>query len=349
MDTQEQNDYKDQERALLAAVQAQCDTWIHALASPHIDKMYATIKQGKMLRSKLIIAIAAPHAQQALESSQAPESKEQRESAPLDSAPHANSIPESNVRDSIIKLCAVIELIQCASLLHDDVIDSATSRRGAVSVNAAFGDKNAIMLGDVLYSSAFVQLCSFPAEIARVVAESVSALSKGEIADVACSGSFQPDLETYYQILRDKTAALIAASAKAAALLLGLDARAYEAYGLNLGMAFQIIDDLLDITQDERTLGKPALNDIKEGKSTLPYILLYGELDSSKQQEFLDCFARADSHSIAQIQAMLASSSALDRTKHIAQDFIHKALESIQHEHNHRLESIARALIERSY
>lgn len=325
-------EYKAQESELLRAVQAQCDTWIAQLDSTHVSRMYATINQGKMLRSKLIIAIAAPHIGFTPEST-------------LDSVPSQ----ESSLRESLIKLCAIIELIQCASLLHDDVIDSATSRRGNVSVNAAFGDKFAIMLGDVLYSNAFAQLCGFSSQIARAVAESVSALALGEIEDVAYSRAFQTDLEIYYRIVRNKTAALLASSAKAAALLVGLNADAYEAYGLNLGMAFQIIDDLLDITQDTHTLGKPALNDIQEGKSTLPYILLYARLDSGAREEFLRCFESADPASIERIQAMLAESCALAESKQIAQEFIHKALESIQHERNHTLESIANALIERNH
>lgn len=331
--------YKAQESELLRAVQAQCDTWIAQLDSTHVSSMYATINQGKMLRSKLIIAIAAPHVESTLNAS-APESA-------LDSVPSQSS--GLSLRESVIKLCAIIELIQCASLLHDDVIDSATSRRGNVSVNAAFGDKSAIMLGDILYSNAFAQLCGFSSQIARVVAESVSALSLGEIEDVAYSRAFQPDLEIYYRIVRNKTAALLASSAKAAALLVGRDANAYEAYGLNLGMAFQIIDDLLDITQDTHTLGKPALNDIQEGKSTLPYILLYARLDSNAKEEFLRCFESADSASIARIQAMLAESCVLAESKQIAKDFIHKALESIRHERNSKLESIANALIERNH
>lgn len=308
---------KASEQVALEAIQQQCEIWVQEQDSALISSMYAAINHGKMLRSRLILAITAGQA--------------------------------SAHQESIINLCAVVELIQCASLLHDDVIDSATSRRNRPSINAQFGDKFAIMLGDVLYANAFVKLCDFSPAIARCVAGSVAMLAKGEIEDVAYSKEFQPSLEVYYQILRNKTASLISASAQAAALLVGLDSSAYQAYGYNLGMAFQIIDDLLDITQDEQTLGKPAMNDIREGKSTLPYILLYHKLDSKEQQEFLRAFARANEENIASIKQLLLTHSIIDEAKRIAYEFVQNALHSIASEQNSALESIANALIERTH
>ncbi len=114
-------------------------------------------------------------------------------------------------------------------------------------------------------------------------------------------------------------------------------------------MAFQIVDDILDITQDEQTLGKPAMNDIKEGKSTLPYILLYHKLDSSAKESFLRAFTRASDEDIAQIKQLLHTYSIITHAKQIANDFIHNALESIASEQNTALESIAKALIERTH
>lgn len=308
---------KASEQEALRAIQHRCEAWVQEQDSALIGSMYAAINHGKMLRSRLILAIAAGQF--------------------------------STYQEPIIDLCAVIELIQCASLLHDDVIDSATSRRNRPSINAQFGDKNAIMLGDVLYANAFVKLCGFSSTIARCVAGSVAMLAKGEIEDVAYSKEFQSSLEVYYQILRNKTASLIAASAQAAALLVGLDSSAYQTYGYNLGMAFQIIDDILDITQDEQTLGKPAMNDIRERKSTLPCILLYHKLDSSEQQAFLHAFTRANNEDIAFIKQLLLTYSIIDEAKHIAYEFVQNALHSIASEQNSALESIANALIERTY
>lgn len=307
----------DSDRVLLS-IQDRCNQWISEQKSRHIDTMYAHIKSGKMLRSKLILAIL-----------------------PLESY--------ANQTDKILDLCAIVELIQCASLLHDDVIDEADTRRGRASINVSFGNKNAIMLGDVLYSNAYVKLCDFEPSITSTIAQAVSHLARGEIEDVSYSGNFQPDLEIYYRILSDKTASLIAACAKAAALFGGLDSGAYEAYGYNLGMAFQVVDDILDITQDKAILGKPAMNDVREGKSTLPYILLYHTLSSNEKEHFLRLFTKADEKSIAALRNMLLDSSALAESKQIAQDFIQKAKQAIAQENNARLIQIAQAMIERNF
>jgi len=213
---------------------------------PKASALFAELSGGKRLRARLILTIAPA----------AP-------AAPL--------------------LGAIVELIHAASLLHDDVIDDAMLRRGVPSVNATQGSKTAIMLGDILYSKAFSELTSFDPSIARAVAESVTRLSVGEMMDVEMAETFNTDRELYLKMLYLKTATLIEACAYSAAILAGKDEQAYATYGKNLGLAFQIVDDILDITADEVTLGKPSLNDFSEGKVTLPYIDLYDELNDDEK------------------------------------------------------------------
>lgn len=222
---------------------------------PEAAELFGKLSGGKRLRARLILAIA-------------PESPE----APL--------------------LGAIVELIHAASLLHDDVIDEAMVRRGVASVNATHGSKVAIMLGDILYSKAFSELTSFDSAIARAVSESVTRLSVGEMMDVAMAETFNTDRERYLKMLYLKTATLIEAAAFSAAALAGYDAPSYGIYGKNLGLAFQIVDDILDITQDEQTLGKPSLNDFVEGKTTLPYIDLYDALDENAKERLVACHGR---------------------------------------------------------
>jgi octaprenyl-diphosphate synthase len=176
--------------------------------------------------------------------------------------------------------------------LHDDVIDDAMLRRGVQSVNATHGSKVAIMLGDILYSKAFSALTAFDPEIARSISQSVTQLSVGEMMDVEMSGAFNLDRELYLKMLYLKTATLIESCAYCAALLDGKDANAYGIYGKNLGLAFQIVDDILDIVGDEATLGKPALNDFIEGKTTLPYIDLHDVLDDEGRKKLIGCHGR---------------------------------------------------------
>ena len=215
-----------------------------------VTNLFNKLSGGKRLRAKLILKIAPEH-----------------KDAPL--------------------LAAIVELIHAASLLHDDVIDEALLRRGVPSVNATEGSKTAVMLGDILYSKAFTELVSFDKEVARTIAASVTALSKGEMLDVKMAEQFNSDEELYLDMLYLKTATLIEAAAKASALLVGKDADKYATYGRNLGLSFQIIDDILDITQDAQTLGKPALNDFVEGKCTLPYIYLYEQLENEDKQKLV--------------------------------------------------------------
>lgn len=213
---------------------------------PQAAELFQKLSGGKRLRARLILTIAPEAA-----------------AAPL--------------------LGAIVELIHAASLLHDDVIDEAQLRRGVPSVNATEGSKTAIMLGDILYSKAFSSLTAFDPAISRAVAESVTRLSVGEMMDVAMAERFNIDRDQYLKMLYLKTATLIEACAYSAAVLAGKNEEAHATYGKNLGLAFQIVDDILDITADEATLGKPSLNDFSEGKVTLPYIDLYERLNKDEK------------------------------------------------------------------
>jgi len=220
------------------------------------SELFAKLSGGKRLRARLILTIAP-----------------NEPDAPL--------------------LGAIVELIHAASLLHDDVIDEAVLRRGAASVNATHGSKIAIMLGDILYSKAFSALTAFDPQIARRIAESVTDLSIGEMMDVEMAESFNSDRKRYETMLYLKTATLIEACAYCAAHLAGKDPHSYGLYGKNLGLAFQIVDDILDITADEATLGKPSLNDFAEGKTTLPYIDLYEALAPGDQERLIGYHGKA--------------------------------------------------------
>lgn len=227
-------------------IEAKIDELLAEVAYDEASKLYKKLEGGKRLRAKLVLKIA----------------------------------PES---EQAILLGAIIELIHAASLLHDDVIDEATLRRGVPSVNATEGSKTAVMLGDIFYSKAFSSLLVLDLKVAKIVADAVTSLSIGEMQDVILSEHFNSDEEKYLEMLYLKTSVLIEAAAASAALLAGKDFEKYRLFGKNLGLSFQIIDDILDITSDEATLGKPALHDFVEGKCTLPYIYLYHNLESSSQ------------------------------------------------------------------
>ena len=229
---------------MLSAVERKIEQFITDLDDKEVTALYTKLPHGKRLRAKLILKIAGSGL-------------------------------------SVVKTAAVVEMIHAASLLHDDVIDDADTRRSKPSLNALYGNKTAIMLGDILYSKGFLELNNISPEVSKMVSNAVVQLSLGELKDVSLSKIFNTDKDVYLKMIYQKTASLMEASAGAAALLAGKEKDAYMTYGRNLGLAFQMIDDILDITMDSETLGKPALHDFEEGKTTLPYIYLYEAMDAT--------------------------------------------------------------------
>ncbi|WP_321778602.1 polyprenyl synthetase family protein [Sulfurimonas sp.] len=276
-----------------------------------VTRLFDMLSGGKRLRAKLILKIA-------------PEQK----NAPL--------------------LAAIVELIHGASLLHDDVIDEALTRRGVASVNATDGSKTAVMLGDVLYSKAFSELVQFDKEIAKSIASSVTSLSCGEMQDVKMAEEFNEDEDKYLKMLYLKTATLIEAAAYASALLAGKNAHSYGIYGKNLGLSFQIIDDILDITSDSTTLGKPAMNDFVEGKCTLPYIHLYKELNKEDKQRLKNSHAKSISEEeVLWIKAKMKEHKSIEKSYELAQTLSNEAMLAVKDDVE--LIEILKTMIKRSY
>jgi len=195
-------------------------------------------------------------------------------------------------REEAHRLAAIVESIHLASLLHDDVIDRADKRRGISSINAKYGDFTAIMLGDIIYSRAFMELLSFPTEIAYTISRAVYLLSQGELIDVRSSREFNPSLRNYYDLIYKKTASLIEGATKSGAILAELEWEPFALYGKNLGLAFQIIDDLLDVIGNPEKLGKPTMGDFREGKTTLPFIYLYQRLSEREREKLLSLYKK---------------------------------------------------------
>ena len=279
----------------------------------HARSLYEKIPKGKRLRAKLVLKIA-------------PEASES------------------------VKLAAIVELIHAASLLHDDVIDEATTRRGIPSINATHDSKTAVMLGDILYSKAFCELTSFSPFIARKIADAVTKLSAGELLDVEYSKALQLDEEKYFDMIYKKTAVLIEATAASAAALAGKESETFGLYGKNLGLAFQIIDDVLDITSDSEKLGKPALADFKEGKTTLPYIYLYQALNDADRQKLMQLYRKELSRDEALwVKQKMQESGAVMKSIALAQELGREALDAIASDKNHALEKVITDMIEREF
>ena len=267
---------------------------------------------GKMLRSKLILKIAG-------------------------------------VNEESIKLCAVVEMIHAASLLHDDVIDDADTRRGQPSVNALYDNKTSIMFGDILYSRAFTELSQMDKQIAYTISNAVTLLSIGEMMDVDLTNTFNKSYDKYLDMIYKKTASLIEASSKAAAILSKKDENKYALYGKNLGLAFQMVDDILDITQDSKTLGKPAMLDFVEGKVTIPYLLLYERIENKTKLEALYKKELTSDESLW-IKEQMTITRALDDSIALAKQIGNIAIDAVKDEDDSEtLIFIMKAMIEREF
>lgn len=297
---------------MLKLVEKKIQNYIEDLRDRRAKELYSNLPLGKRLRAKLILKIAG------------------------------------STREAI-DLAAIIEMIHVASLLHDDVIDDADTRRGVASINAIEGNKTAIMLGDILYSKAFFELTKFNQDISKVVSNAVTLLSIGEMMDVELTKSFNTEIDLYLDMIYKKTASLIEASAKSAAILANKDSNSYALYGKNLGLAFQIVDDILDIISDSKTLGKPSMNDFKEGKTTLPYIYLYNSLNEKDKKRLLLMFKKdLNEDEKAWIKNMMIKTNAIKRSREFAKRLGYKALEVIDKE-SIELKEIMKNLIDREY
>jgi len=175
-------------------------------------------------------------------------------------------------------LASVVEFIHTATLLHDDIIDQATVRRGRSSVNSRWGNDITVLLGDFLYTKAMsTALSRDNLKILRLLSDVTLRMIEGQLLEIERNGDLKVSDAAHLDIIRRKTADLFSACLRIGAVLgeVGEEREAALAsYGLNLGICFQMVDDLLDFTADEKVLGKPTANDLREGKLTLPVIFL---------------------------------------------------------------------------
>jgi len=177
-----------------------------------------------------------------------------------------------------VLLASVVEFIHTATLLHDDIIDEATVRRGRRSVNSAWGNDITVLLGDFLYTKSMAMALSQDnLPILRLLSDVTLRMIEGELLEIERNADLGVREADHIDIIRRKTADLFSACMRIGAILGEVGPEREQAlarYGLNLGICFQMVDDLLDFTADEKVLGKPVANDLREGKLTLPMIFL---------------------------------------------------------------------------
>ncbi len=178
-----------------------------------------------------------------------------------------------------IQLAACVEFIHTATLLHDDVVDESALRRGLASANAVFGNKASVLVGDFLFARAFQLMVEDGSlEVLAILSQAAATIAEGEVLQLITQNDLATDEARYLDVIRGKTAALFAAACQVGAVVAGREKpveMALARYGLDLGIAFQLIDDALDYAADQAQLGKTIGDDFREGKTTLPVLLAY--------------------------------------------------------------------------
>lgn len=231
-------------------------------------------------------------------------------------------------------LAATIEFLHTATLLHDDVVDKSGLRRGRATANALWGNAPSVLVGDFLYARSFemlVELGELP--VMQVLANATRVIAEGEVLQLSKVRDASTTEDIYMEVIRGKTAMLFEASTHSAALLAGASAEqaaALRTFGDALGVAFQLVDDLLDYRGDAATLGKNVGDDLAEGKPTLPLIHAMRAGTPEQAQLVRDAIQKGGIENLEAILAAVEASGALDYTAQKARDFAARAIASLE-------------------
>ncbi len=231
-----------------------------------------------------------------------------------------------------ITLAAIVELIHTATLLHDDVIDEADNRRKAATANTLWGNESAVLLGDLLLSRVFAMCGRLESQLfVRELGDTTVRICRGELMQNIQRQNWQLTEDQYLAIVNDKTASLFTASCRLGCLDAGKDkdyCRALSDFGTNIGMAFQINDDLLDIVGDEDTIGKTLGTDLAKRKPTLPVIHLLSNASASEKLLLIEQLSTRPGP--RQLPQMLEDSGSIEYTRNLAQKFSNDAVNSLK-------------------
>jgi octaprenyl-diphosphate synthase len=239
------------------------------------------------------------------------------------------------VSPSMIRLAAVVELIHNATLVHDDIIDEADTRRGKPSVNAQWGNSMTVLAGDWLYMQSFnVALGERNLDILSTLIEITQQMVEGEMLQLTLLGKADADSDQLLDVVKRKTGYLFSGCMKLPAIASGTDAgttaRLAE-IGMSLGMAFQLVDDILDLTSTQKTLGKPVASDLKEGKLTLPVSLVMSDGRPEEASMVQTVISEREFRSVnsRDILTFVEKYDGLGRTRRIAEDYARAATSAL--------------------
>lgn len=235
-----------------------------------------------------------------------------------------------------VNLAACVEFIHTATLLHDDVVDESLLRRGLASANAIFGNKASVLVGDFLFARAFqLMVTDGSLQVLEILSRAAATIAEGEVLQLATQNDLTTNEGQYLEVIRGKTAALFAAACEVGAVVADrprAEAEALVAYGTQIGMAFQLVDDALDYASNQAILGKTVGDDFREGKITLPVLLAYAA-GSEEERVFWRRTIEDSQQSDADLDralVLIASHDAIGSTLHRATVFAEDAKRALQ-------------------
>ena len=227
------------------------------------------------------------------------------------------------------QLAAIIEFIHTSTLLHDDVVDESDLRRGRSTANALWGNAPSVLVGDFLYSRSFQLMVELDRmEVMRILADATNRIAEGEVLQLLHVHNPDTDEAAYLRVIERKTAVLFAAGTRLGALASGADAavqRKLYDYGLNLGYAFQIADDVLDYTADAADLGKNLGDDLAEGKATLPLIHAIAHSDETTRARLRAIVENGDDAAMPEVLAAINATGGLEYSRRRAAEYAQAA------------------------
>ncbi|SHE43258.1 heptaprenyl diphosphate synthase [Seinonella peptonophila] len=255
-------------------------------------------------------------------------------------------------------IAIVLELIHMATLVHDDVIDNAETRRGKPTVKAKWDNRIALLSGDYILACALQELCKFQDQrIHRVLSHEMLEMCRGEIEQIRDLYQAELTIHRYLQRIKRKTALLIMVSCQLGAMVSQTSEQVEQvlrSYGYYIGMAFQMIDDILDFTGTDKELGKPAGSDLKTGNVTLPVIYALKHLDPVKRKQIVDYLAhKGQSDNLTEVLEIVKTSGGIEFANQLANRYLHKALAVLdklpKQKERDSLQRIAEFIVKRTY
>lgn len=231
------------------------------------------------------------------------------------------------------ELAATVEFIHTATLLHDDVVDESSLRRGRQTANAMFGNAASVLVGDFLYSRAFQMMVSVNRmRVLEVLADATNVIAEGEVLQLMNMHDPDTTVEDYLRVIRFKTAKLFEASARLGAVIADADPLIEEAcadYGRALGTAFQLVDDLLDYEGDRESLGKNVGDDLREGKPTLPLLFAMDHSSEAQRQLIRHAIEHGEVERLPEIITLVRTTGAIEATRQAARAEAERARECL--------------------